>query len=427
MNRRGFLKASLVGALASTPIGKAMAAVPVTAKLIGTASSSSFSVAISTTSAVQAYIEYGYSKNSIAGKTTVYKISKGSTQSISIANLKPNSLVYYKVKYRPAAGARRQRARGVSQRSAPRRAAAQHGAALARAAQAAAARSAQPSLTARARARQLRPPARRGPAARSARASLTARPAHDSCARRRVAAAGVLRALQVRLHVQARGLLFLPPLRRARCGSALCFALAPFAAAAADGSQRARKRSHLLHRATFVLASADALAFAFAKGRAMDLGGGGAARSNPALGDGERPRSCTQRCALTRSLGVQTASTCRTRPSAARKKRSLRRCWTSKKPPRQRCCCERGCEGWAETHSRCARRTPGIPRTATAAAAKATSTVRLSACAGAALHGADAARAACTAAMCAELGVCGCTLEDSDIQASCCAGLTFSH
>jgi hypothetical protein len=76
-----------------------MAAVPVTAKLTGTASSSSFSVSISTTSAVQAYIEYVYSKNSIAGKTSIYKISKGSTQSISIANLKPNSLVYYKVKY----------------------------------------------------------------------------------------------------------------------------------------------------------------------------------------------------------------------------------------------------------------------------------------------------------------------------------------
>ncbi|MEY3250267.1 MAG: hypothetical protein RLZZ27_375 [Actinomycetota bacterium] len=99
MNRRGFLKASLLGILATTPIGKAMAAVPVTAKLTGTASSSSFSVAISTTSAVQAYIEYGYSKYSIAGKTSIYKISKGSTQSIPIANLKPNSLVYYKVKY----------------------------------------------------------------------------------------------------------------------------------------------------------------------------------------------------------------------------------------------------------------------------------------------------------------------------------------
>ena len=99
MNRRGFLKASLVGFLASTPFGKALAAVPVTAKLIGTATSSSFSIAISATTAVKAYIEYGYGKSTIAGKTSIYNISKGTSQSISVANLKPNSLIYYKVNY----------------------------------------------------------------------------------------------------------------------------------------------------------------------------------------------------------------------------------------------------------------------------------------------------------------------------------------
>jgi len=99
MNRRGFLKASLVGALASTPFGKALAALPVTAKLVGTATSSSFSIAVSASSLVKAYVEYGYSKGTIEGKSSVYNFSKGSTQSISITNLKPNSLVYYKVKY----------------------------------------------------------------------------------------------------------------------------------------------------------------------------------------------------------------------------------------------------------------------------------------------------------------------------------------
>ena len=34
MNRRGFLKASFLAALASTPIGKAVAAVPVTSKVV---------------------------------------------------------------------------------------------------------------------------------------------------------------------------------------------------------------------------------------------------------------------------------------------------------------------------------------------------------------------------------------------------------
>ena len=99
INRRGFLKASLVGFLASTPAGKAMAAAPITAKLVGSASAHSFSIEISASLAVKAYIEYGYSRNAIAGKTSIVSISKGAAQNISLTNLKANSLVYYKVYY----------------------------------------------------------------------------------------------------------------------------------------------------------------------------------------------------------------------------------------------------------------------------------------------------------------------------------------
>jgi hypothetical protein len=99
MNRRGFLKASLLGILASTPLGKAMAAVPVTSKLVGTATSNSFTIAVSSTTAIRTYVEYGYSKSTIIGKTPPIPISKGSTQSIVISNLKPNSTVYYRIKY----------------------------------------------------------------------------------------------------------------------------------------------------------------------------------------------------------------------------------------------------------------------------------------------------------------------------------------
>ena len=66
MNRRGFLKASLLGIFASSHIGKAIAALPVTAKILGTPTSNSFTNAVSATSAVRAYIEYGYSKSTIA-------------------------------------------------------------------------------------------------------------------------------------------------------------------------------------------------------------------------------------------------------------------------------------------------------------------------------------------------------------------------
>jgi hypothetical protein len=99
MNRRGFLKASIVAVLASTPLGKAMAVVPASAKLSGTPTSNSFTIAISATNAIRAYIEYGYSKSSIAGKTQSITIAKGSTQAVTVSNLKANSLIYYRVKY----------------------------------------------------------------------------------------------------------------------------------------------------------------------------------------------------------------------------------------------------------------------------------------------------------------------------------------
>jgi Calcineurin-like phosphoesterase len=99
MNRRGFLKASIVAVLASTPLGKAMAVVPASAKLSGTPTSNSFTIAISATNAIRAYIEYGYGKSSIAGKTQSIIIAKGSTQAVTVSNLKANSLIYYRVKY----------------------------------------------------------------------------------------------------------------------------------------------------------------------------------------------------------------------------------------------------------------------------------------------------------------------------------------
>jgi hypothetical protein len=99
MNRRGFLKTTFLAVLASTPIGKAIAAVPATAKLNGAPTSNSFTVDISATNPIRAYIEYGYSKSSIAGKTQLIAIAKGSTQSVTVSNLKANSIIYYRVKY----------------------------------------------------------------------------------------------------------------------------------------------------------------------------------------------------------------------------------------------------------------------------------------------------------------------------------------
>ena len=99
MNRRGFLKASLIGILAGTPLGRAMAAAPVSARLLDAVTSTSFTIEVSTTTAVRVYIEYGYSKSSVVGKTQSISVAKGAIQNIVITNLKPNSVVYYRLKY----------------------------------------------------------------------------------------------------------------------------------------------------------------------------------------------------------------------------------------------------------------------------------------------------------------------------------------
>ena len=99
MNRRRFLKGSLLALAASTPLTRVMAASPISAKLVGSPTSSSFTLAISALSSARVYIEYGYSKNVVTGKTSTISLAKGAIQNLTVANLKPNSLVYYRVKY----------------------------------------------------------------------------------------------------------------------------------------------------------------------------------------------------------------------------------------------------------------------------------------------------------------------------------------
>lgn len=99
INRRGFIKASLLGMLASTPIGKAMAALPIIVKVVGAPTANSFSIAISASANLRIYVEYGYEKSTYASKTSIFNIAQGATQNISIVNLRANSLVYYRIKY----------------------------------------------------------------------------------------------------------------------------------------------------------------------------------------------------------------------------------------------------------------------------------------------------------------------------------------
>lgn len=98
-SRRNFLKASVVSIAAASPLSRAIAAGPLSAKLVGEPTSNSFTVALTATVNVSAYVEYGYSKTSVAGKTALSAITHGATNTMTISGLKANSQIYYKVKY----------------------------------------------------------------------------------------------------------------------------------------------------------------------------------------------------------------------------------------------------------------------------------------------------------------------------------------
>jgi hypothetical protein len=98
-SRRNFLKASVLGVAAASPLSRAIAAVPVTAKIFGAPSAYSFAVAVSASVKANIYIEYGYTKSSIAGRTATVGIAQGATSNFTISGLKANSQVFYRVRY----------------------------------------------------------------------------------------------------------------------------------------------------------------------------------------------------------------------------------------------------------------------------------------------------------------------------------------
>jgi hypothetical protein len=98
-SRRNFLKASVLGVAAASPLSRAIAAVPVTAKIFGAPSAYSFAVAFSASVKANIYIEYGYTKSSIAGRTATVGIAQGATSNFTISGLKANSQVFYRVRY----------------------------------------------------------------------------------------------------------------------------------------------------------------------------------------------------------------------------------------------------------------------------------------------------------------------------------------
>lgn len=70
----------------------------VTCKLISI-NSNSVSVSVTANSNLKAYLEVGYTKSKVVGKSKTVSIAKGSSAVLTVSELKPESTIYYRVKY----------------------------------------------------------------------------------------------------------------------------------------------------------------------------------------------------------------------------------------------------------------------------------------------------------------------------------------
>jgi hypothetical protein len=98
-SRRNFLKAGLLSVAAASPLSRAIAAVPIAVKVLGSPTSTAITLSVAATVKVNVFVEYGYSRTSISGKTATTTIQQGSASNIVISGLKPNSQIFYRVRY----------------------------------------------------------------------------------------------------------------------------------------------------------------------------------------------------------------------------------------------------------------------------------------------------------------------------------------
>jgi hypothetical protein len=100
INRRQLLKFALLVSAASSPFVAASAATPTSLRLmLGRPTNNSVAISLIANRDISAFIQFGTSKTKYSGKSTTQKISSGTPSVFDLANLKPNSLIYYRVAY----------------------------------------------------------------------------------------------------------------------------------------------------------------------------------------------------------------------------------------------------------------------------------------------------------------------------------------
>ena len=100
INRRQLLKFALVVSAASSPFFAASAATPTSLRLmLGRPTNNSIAISLIANRDISAYIQFGTSKTRYSSKSTSQKVVSGTPIVFDLLNLKPNTLVYYRVAY----------------------------------------------------------------------------------------------------------------------------------------------------------------------------------------------------------------------------------------------------------------------------------------------------------------------------------------
>lgn len=100
INRRQLLKFALVVSAASSPFVAASAATPTSLRLmLGRPTNDSIAISLMANRDISAFIQYGSSKTRYTSKTTAKKVTTGTPVVFDLENLKPNTLIYYRVAY----------------------------------------------------------------------------------------------------------------------------------------------------------------------------------------------------------------------------------------------------------------------------------------------------------------------------------------
>ena len=97
LSRRNILKASLISLM---PLSKASAAsLALSTKLETPVGANSARIQVTTNQAINVYIEYGFTRAKYIYKTSISNIKNGSNNFLILSNLKPQTKVYYRLRY----------------------------------------------------------------------------------------------------------------------------------------------------------------------------------------------------------------------------------------------------------------------------------------------------------------------------------------